>query len=116
MSEALADATSMVDTMLRAEWRGPGDTRLALERLAERHKLPFAKLWALRYRPPKDVGISFYEQLCEAFLQYGDHKSRLNNAERAQTKARTGAGRALLRAAAALDRSNLPPLTNQGGV
>ncbi|GJE29761.1 hypothetical protein [Methylobacterium organophilum] len=41
--------------LLRFETRGPGDTANAMRRVAQRAAVPFSKLWALRYRPPKAV-------------------------------------------------------------
>ena len=116
MSEAVADAISMLDCLLHAEVRGPGDMRAAMERLARRHKVPFAALWMLRYRPPKDIGVSVFEKLCEAYLELHEQQFRSTTDERAQTKAQTRLGRALLRAVAALDRADLPPLDDSDGV
>jgi len=48
-------AQSFADDLLRWETRGPGDTANAMKRVAQRAALPFSKLWALRYRPPKAV-------------------------------------------------------------
>ncbi|MCJ2107884.1 hypothetical protein MKK70_21395 [Methylobacterium sp. E-041] len=56
MSNAdISRAQSFTDELLRWEIRGPGDTANAMRRIATRSALPFAKLWALRYRPPKEI-------------------------------------------------------------
>ncbi|WP_091925645.1 hypothetical protein [Methylobacterium sp. yr668] len=48
-------ARSAFDEVLRFELRGPGDTANAMRRIATRERIPFGKLWALRYRPPKEI-------------------------------------------------------------
>ncbi|MBA9063099.1 hypothetical protein GGQ91_002487 [Methylobacterium fujisawaense] len=48
-------ARSAFDELLRFESRGPGDTANAMRRIATRAAIPFGKLWALRYRPPKEI-------------------------------------------------------------
>lgn len=48
-------ARSAFDDLLRFETRGPGDTANAMRRIATRAAVPFGKLWALRYRPPKEI-------------------------------------------------------------
>ena len=56
MPEAdITRAQLFADDLLRWETRGPGDTANAMRRVAQRAALPFSKLWALRYRPPKAV-------------------------------------------------------------
>lgn len=51
----LARAQIFGADLLRWETRGPGDTANAMHRVAKAAGVPFAKLWALRYRPPKAV-------------------------------------------------------------
>lgn len=46
---------SLSNDLLRWETRGPGDTANAMRRIANRAAVPFGKLWALRYRPPKEI-------------------------------------------------------------
>ncbi|WP_449411435.1 hypothetical protein [Methylobacterium komagatae] len=46
---------SLSNDLLRWETRGPGDTANAMRRIASRAAVPFGKLWALRYRPPKEI-------------------------------------------------------------
>lgn len=46
---------SLSNDLLRWETRGPGDTANAMRRIATRAAIPFGKLWALRYRPPKEI-------------------------------------------------------------
>lgn len=48
-------ARTSFDELLRFESRGPGDTANAMRRIATRAAIPFGKLWALRYRPPKEI-------------------------------------------------------------
>jgi len=51
----IARAQFFADDLLRWETRGPGDTANAMKRVAHHAALPFSKLWALRYRPPKAI-------------------------------------------------------------
>ena len=46
---------ALSNDLLRWEARGPGDTANAMRRIATRAAVPFGKLWALRYRPPKEI-------------------------------------------------------------
>ena len=46
---------ALSNDLLRWEARGPGDTANAMRRIAARAAVPFGKLWALRYRPPKEI-------------------------------------------------------------
>lgn len=46
--------------LVNADVRGPGDLDNAMRRVEARWGIPFAALWSLRYRPPKDVGASVY--------------------------------------------------------
>lgn len=39
--------------IVNADVRGPGDLENAMRRVESRFGIPFAALWALRYRPPR---------------------------------------------------------------
>lgn len=70
MSDAsyVADARSWADYLVRAEFRGPGDTiDAAMGRVERRHRIGHALLWGLRYRPPKDIMVSLYMRLRDAY-------------------------------------------------
>ncbi|GJD72584.1 hypothetical protein CFIICLFH_0801 [Methylobacterium goesingense] len=59
----ISRAQLFADDLLRWESRGPGDTANAMRRVAHRAALPFSKLWALRYRPPKAVASNVLSAL-----------------------------------------------------
>ncbi|MGV7034879.1 hypothetical protein [Methylobacterium symbioticum] len=67
MSDAdVARGQFFADDLIRWESRGPGDTANAMRRLAQRSAVPFAKLWALRYRPPKAIASHVLARLAAA--------------------------------------------------
>lgn len=70
MSDAsyVTDARNWADYLIRAEFRGPGDTiDAAMGRLERRHRIGRSLLWGLRYRPPKDMLVSLYMRLRDAY-------------------------------------------------
>lgn len=79
---ALIDrARGMAAALISAESRGPGDTINAMRRIARRDGIPYAALWALRYKPPKDIYASIWvkltaahEAMCERQLQKYTHE------------------------------------------
>lgn len=94
-------ARDWADRLIAQEMDGAGDTGDAMRRVARRYGVPFSALWALRYRPPKDVFASVYLALFQAQEAMRDSQSRKLANEYAIAKA-TGAHPALLRAAARL--------------
>lgn len=54
------EAVAWAKELVWREASGPGDVEPAMHRLGARYRIPFATLWALRYRPPKDVMTSVY--------------------------------------------------------
>lgn len=62
MSAAI-HAQRLVNEMLRWESRGAGDTENAMRRLGNRHGIPWRNFWTLKYRAPKDLFVSVYEEI-----------------------------------------------------
>ena len=107
MVSTVEQAQDWLGFLLRQESRGPGDTDNAMARLARRTGLPRSTLWALRYRPPKDVLASVYLTLRGAYE--AEHERQIARLHHDLTAARQ-AGRAdaaLVRAAAALAGASL---------
>ena len=102
MADAVSDASSWAKWMVQRELRGPGDLDNAMRRVAERHGIPFATLWGLRYRPPKDVFVGVYLKLQAAYVSECLRQERLLRHERENTKAKGVLGEALIRAADAV--------------
>lgn len=69
MAEAyVQDAQHWADFLIRKEFRGPGDTLdAAMARCERKHRVSRSILWGLRYRPPKDLFVSVYMKLREAY-------------------------------------------------
>lgn len=69
MSEAYVnDAQQWADYLIKSEFRGPGDTvEGAIARCGRKHKISHSVLWSLRYRPPKDMLVSVYMTLKNAY-------------------------------------------------
>jgi hypothetical protein len=104
MSSAVADAREWAKALVNRESRGAGDRENAIDRLANRHDgLTRSLLWAMLYRPPKDMLVSKYESLRRAYLAECERQERALRHERQITEAKTIVGRALVRAADALD-------------
>lgn len=115
MSAALVE-----EARLKARWltqreaRGPGDIENAMRRIEARYGVPYALLWALRYRPPKDMLVSPYVRLCNAYEAECTRQRRLLDHEESITKAKTGIGAALVRAARALAGEDTRSLNDEG--
>lgn len=63
MSTAAIHAQRLVNEMLRWESRGAGDTENAMRRLGNRHGIPWRVFWTLKYRVPKDLFVSVFEDI-----------------------------------------------------
>lgn len=99
-------ARSAFDELLRLEIRGPGDTANAMRRIATRAAIPFGKLWALRYRPPKEIASHILARIeaahaaeCERQLRRLAHDVQVTAAVAGPAHPAVRAGEALLRAA-----------------
>lgn len=107
MSKAVELAAAWVNTMLRLESRGAGDSINAMRRLSVKHGIPYSLLFALKYKPPKDLYVSAFEKLENAYeKQLRGAVSALDH-ERKLTEAKTGIGARIVAAANALDREEM---------
>lgn len=103
----VCDAKGLAEEMIERELRGPGDVDNAMRRLAQAYPgFSYADLWALRYRPPKEVGAQVWAGLALACAdhrrRYGDPAGLLADRykrERADFAPKSGVARALLRIA-----------------
>lgn len=101
-SVVVAQAQRIARDLVATESRGPGDTENAMRRLEARYGLPFSTLWALRYRSPKDLLASTWENLKRAHEAECERQMRRYQHELEIARAKAGAGSPLLRAAARL--------------
>lgn len=62
MSAAI-QAQRLVNEMLRWESRGAGDMENAMRRLGNRHGIPWRVFWTMKYRTPKDLFVSVFEEI-----------------------------------------------------
>lgn len=62
-------AFAWAESLIHHESRGPGDYNNAMHRVAERLKISFHTIWALRYRKPKRVSSKVYFALEKAFAE-----------------------------------------------
>ena len=73
MTDATADigvdqARGWANKLIAAHHRGPGDTvEAAIHRAAVKHGLDPKALWRLRYRTPKDMLLSTWARIKEAY-------------------------------------------------
>lgn len=75
----VADARQWAGVLIAREHRGPGDTVDAAMRRAERrYGVDYNTLWKMRYRPPKDIAVTLYFRLKDAFdLECARQEARL---------------------------------------
>ena len=88
--------------IVNADVRGPGDLENAMRRVESRFGIPFAALWALRYRPPKDVAASIYLRLQQAHAAVCESQMRKYQDELEKVRQTTGHSAAFVRAAVAV--------------
>lgn len=62
-SHDISRARQFSDDLIRWEATGWGDAGNAMHRIATRTGIPFGKLWALRYRPPKEIASHILSRL-----------------------------------------------------
>ncbi len=108
------DARSKAADLVRWRSTQSGDTRRTMEAIARDIHVPFAKLWALRYRPPKDIGASIYAAIEAAHAAETARQADKFAAARAATSPRTALGRFLVRTAVAVGGED-PGTLNVGG-
>jgi len=104
MSSAVAEAREWAKVLVHREMNGPGDLPNAMRRVERRHGIPYSMLYSLRYRPPKDMLISAYLRLREAYLAECERQEKLLRHEREIASTKTLAAAALVRAADAVAR------------
>lgn len=103
-SDYVAQAARWAHFLAEREARGPGDFKTAIQRVASRIKVGHSVLWRLRYRRPKDLAVSAYFKLRDAYEHECARQMRLLEHEIEITKATTprsdsvGASEALVRA------------------
>lgn len=98
------EASAKASWLVQREARGPGDLPNAMKRLEARYGIPYSTLVSLRYRRPKDILISVYVRISEAHRAECERQKRLLEHEASVSRARTGLGTIIDRAADALDR------------
>lgn len=88
MSTAFVDeAAAWATKLTQAEARGPGDIENAWRRLESRYGVPWRVFWALRYRKPREIGISAYVRLQQAYRAERERQLRRLEHELAITTA-----------------------------
>lgn len=105
MSNAVDVAQRWAKWMINKETRGPGDRDNAMRRLSRRYSISYGTLWGLLYRVPKDMRVSVFEKLGNAYEAELRRQHRLLEQERAVTDAKGWVGEALCSASAALTGS-----------
>lgn len=92
MSDAayIDQAAGWARELTHAESRGPGDIVNAWDRLARRHNIPARAFWALRYRRPKEMGVSLWFRFKQAHEAECERQLRKLRHEIETTKAITG--------------------------
>lgn len=95
-------AASWAEDLLGWESRGPGDTDNAMRRLSRKTGVSYATYWKLRYRRPKDLGVSVFFKLQAAYEAVRQHQIKRLTDETKTTAALAGPDRASVRAAQAL--------------
>ena len=98
-------AQGLSNDLIRWESRGPGDLSNAMRRLAGRAQLPFGKLWALRYRPPKEIASHVLARIEAAHAAEKQRQLRMLAHDAKITSAITGPDHPAVRAAEALLRA-----------
>lgn len=98
------DAARWSKELTRLRSRGPGDTENAMREIERAYGVDYWVLWRLRYRRDqiKDVGVSIYMRLREAYQTECDRQLRKLHHEIRTTEIKTGPDSAHLRAAKAL--------------
>lgn len=99
MSKAVEEATKWIKAMIHRESRGPGDRINAMRRISNRYGVPYNLMWSCLYRPPKDLYVSMYEKLRNAYE--AELNKGLNSLlhERRLTNAKSELGKRLVRTA-----------------
>lgn len=103
-SAVIDNAANMARDLVQRESRGPGDVENAMRRVEAKYGVPYAVLWRLRYRKPKDILLGVAMRLVEAYeAQRAEQLRRLNH-EREITRVTGRIAEALVAASDALAR------------
>lgn len=106
MSDAayIEQAASWSKDLTRMRARGPGDTDNAMRSIEREYGVDYWTLWRLRYRRDqiKDIGVSIYMRLREAYQAECNRQLRKLHHEIAVTREIAGADNAAVRKAEAL--------------
>jgi hypothetical protein len=108
MTAAVKQAQDWANELIRAEARGACDFGDAMRRVARKIGVSYSTLRGLRYRPPKDVGVSLYLTLQAAYRAECERQAKKIENEIAIAAAKMGSASALVRAAAALAGAEIP--------
>lgn len=100
----LDEAAEWGKSLTRMRARGPGDTENAMRSIERGYGVDYWILWRLRYRKSalKDIGVSAYMRLKEAYRAECERQMRKLQHEIETTEQVTGPDSAALRAAKAL--------------
>lgn len=74
---SVATASEMARTLVQREAKGPGDLDNAMRRIEARYGIPYSFLWSLRYRPPKELVVSAWQSLRNAYRSECERQARL---------------------------------------
>ena len=106
MSDAayIENAVTWSKELTRMRTRGPGDLENAMRSIERDYGVDYWTLWQLRYRARsiKDIGVSIYMRLRDAYNSECDRQLRRYQYERQITKATGRLDEALISAADAL--------------
>jgi hypothetical protein len=104
MQSAVTEAQTWAKAIVKRESRGAGDLENAMSRLANRHSgVTRSMLWSLLYRPPKDMLVSKYVSLRQAYIAECERQENALRHEREITQAKSLVGKAFVAASDALD-------------
>jgi hypothetical protein len=84
---SVATAQKMASAIVQREARGPGDLENAMRRIEQRYGVPYSFLWSLRYRPPKNLMVSAWTALRNAYRAECQRQARLLEHELKMTEA-----------------------------
>jgi hypothetical protein len=87
-AEFVEEAATWAHQLTMDECQKAGEYVATMRRVAENFSIPYGTLWALKYRPPKSIGVEDYFAILSAYA-----------AERSDAEARTKIGLALLNVA-----------------
>lgn len=97
------EAAEKAKYLVHREWRGPGDINNAMRRVEQRYGVEYRALWSLRYRKPKDILMSVYVRITEAYDAEIGRQRRLLDHEFA-TARKAGVAEGFIGAARSLGR------------